>query len=101
MPEPLSSGQEGGQPAVPGEANCTLEGSAGDFDLARFDGMCASGMDRGRRCTGSFAAGSACAAARPMGRTPPPSRIASDVTIWTAQASRAHAALSRDSSPEF
>ncbi|WP_431934581.1 hypothetical protein [Nonomuraea jabiensis] len=30
-----------------------------------------------------------------------PSRIASDVTVWTAQASRAHAALSRDSSPDF
>ncbi|MEV1179440.1 hypothetical protein [Nonomuraea sp. NPDC049784] len=30
-----------------------------------------------------------------------PRRIATDVTIWTAQASRAHAALSRDSSPDF
>ncbi|MEO3888895.1 hypothetical protein [Nonomuraea sp. B5E05] len=30
-----------------------------------------------------------------------PSRIARDVTIWTAQASRAHAALTRDSSPDF
>ncbi|MDX3111093.1 hypothetical protein [Nonomuraea angiospora] len=30
-----------------------------------------------------------------------PSRIASDVTIWTAQASRAHAVLTRDSSPDF
>jgi hypothetical protein len=30
-----------------------------------------------------------------------PSHIASDVTIWTAQASRAHAALTRDSSPDF
>ncbi|MFI6734688.1 hypothetical protein ACIBI9_17305 [Nonomuraea sp. NPDC050451] len=30
-----------------------------------------------------------------------PSRIASDVTMWTAQASRAHAALSRDSSSGF